>query len=203
MRKLFGIIMFAVAMVMATPANAQFKFGLKAGLNVSKVSFDRDMAKNAIDSRTGFFVGPTAEFTVPIIGLGADVSLLYDNKGIEVEGQSETLQYIDIPINVKYSIGLGSIAGIYVATGPQFSYNIGGKHIFNQSYSLKSSEFSWNVGARVKLLGHLQIGYNYNIAIGKTGEMDSALTESISVAGKIIGGDVKNNTHQISVAYLF
>lgn len=203
MKKLFGIIMVAVAMFMATPANAQFKFGVKAGLNVSKVSFDKDIAKNAIDSRTGFFVGPMAEFTVPIIGLGADVAVLYDNKGVEVDGVSETLQYIDIPINVKYSIGLGSIVGVYVATGPQFSYNIGGKQIFDNSYSLKSSEFSWNVGAGVKLLGHLQVGYNYNIGIGKTGEMDSALGEAVGVAGKFINGDVKNNTHQISVAYLF
>lgn len=203
MKKLFGIIMVAVAMFMATPANAQFKFGVKAGLNVSKVSFDKDVTKNAIESRTGFFVGPMAEFTVPIIGLGADVAVLYDNKGVEVDGVSETLQYIDIPINVKYSIGLGSIAGVYVATGPQFSYNIGGKKIFDNSYSLKSSEFSWNVGAGVKLLGHLQIGYNYNIGIGKTGEMDSALGETVGVVGKFINGDVKNNTHQISVAYLF
>ncbi len=203
MKKLFGIIMFAVAVFTATPANAQLKFGLKAGLNVSKVSFDKDVAKNAIDSRTGFFVGPMAEFTVPVIGLGADIAVLYDNKGVEVEGQSETLQYIDIPINVKYSIGLGSLVGVYVATGPQFSYNIGGKQIFENSYSLKSSEFSWNVGAGVKLLGHLQVGYNYNIGIGKTGEMDGALSEAAGVAGKFIGGDVKNNTHQISVAYLF
>ncbi|MBO5025565.1 MAG: porin family protein [Bacteroidaceae bacterium] len=202
MKKLFGIIMVAVAMFMATPANAQFKFGVKAGLNVSKVSFDKDIAKNAIDSRTGFFVGPMAEFTVPIIGLGADVAVLYDNKGVEVDGVSETLQYIDIPINVKYSIGLGSIVGVYVATGPQFSYNIGGKKIFENlenSYSLKSSEFSWNVGAGVKLLGHLQVGYNYNIGIGKTGEIDNA----VDAAGKILKNDVKNNTHQISVAYLF
>lgn len=202
MKKLFGIIMVAVAMFMATPANAQFKFGVKAGLNVSKVSFDKDIAKNAIDSRTGFFVGPMAEFTVPIIGLGADLAVLYDNKGVEVDGVSETLQYIDIPINVKYSIGLGSIVGVYVATGPQFSYNIGGKKIFENlenSYSLKSSEFSWNVGAGVKLLGHLQVGYNYNIGIGKTGEIDNA----VDAAGKILKNDVKNNTHQISVAYLF
>lgn len=203
MKKLFGIIMVTVAMFMATPANAQFKFGVKAGLNVSKVSFDKDVAKNAIDSRTGFFVGPMAEFTVPIIGLGADVAVLYDNKGAEYEGESETLQYIDIPINVKYSIGLGSIAGVYVATGPQFSYNIGGKKIFDNSYSLKSSEFSWNVGAGVKLLGHLQIGYNYNIGIGKTGEMDSAFGVITDQSEKFIKGDVKNNTHQISVAYLF
>ncbi|MCD8236401.1 MAG: porin family protein [Prevotellaceae bacterium] len=199
MKKLFGIIMVAVAMFVATPANAQFKFGLKAGLNVSKVSFDKDVAKNAIDSRTGFFVGPMAEFTVPIIGLGADVAVLYDNKGVEVDDVSETLQYIDIPINVKYSIGLGSIAGVYVATGPQFSYNIGGKQIFENEYSLKSSEFSWNVGAGVKLLGHLQVGYNYNIAIGKTGEVDNV----VNAANELIKNDVKNNTHQISVAYLF
>ena len=183
----------------AVPAQAQLKFGVKAGLNVSKASLDKGVL--SADNRTGFFVGPMAEFTLPIVGLGVDAALLYDNKSVKVgaegETSSSTLHYIDIPINVKYTIGLGSLASVYGATGPQFSYNIGGRSILDGSYALNDSDFSWNIGAGVKLLGHLQVGYNYNIALGKTAEVKD------DTAIDIIGKSFKNNTHQISVAYMF
>ena len=129
MKKIFGVIALAAAFMFAVPAQAQLKFGVKAGLNVSKASLDKGVL--SADNRTGFFVGPMAEFTLPVIGLGVDAALLYDNKSVKVgaegESASSTLHYIDIPINVKYTIGLGSLASVYGATGPQFSYNIGNK----------------------------------------------------------------------------
>lgn len=199
MKKIFGVIALAAAFMFAVPAQAQLKFGVKAGLNVSKASLDKGVL--SADNRTGFFVGPMAEFTLPIVGLGVDAALLYDNKSVKVgaegETSSSTLHYIDIPINVKYTIGLGSLASVYGATGPQFSYNIGGRSILDGSYALNDSDFSWNIGAGVKLLGHLQVGYNYNIALGKTAEVKD------DTAIDIIGKSFKNNTHQISVAYMF
>lgn len=50
-----------------------------------------------------------------------------------------------------------------------------------------------NVGAGVKLIQHLQIGFNYTIPCG-----DSFTWKN---AGKAIGA--KNKTWQISAAYLF
>ncbi len=208
MKKYFGLVALVAAMFVAMPVQAQFQFGVKAGINVTKASFDKDVA--SADNRAGFFVGPMAEFTLPIIGLGVDAALLYNNKSIkatsvDVAGaeyvKSETLHYIDIPINVKYSIGLGSLASVYAATGPQFSFNIGSGNVFHDNYSLNDSEFSWNIGAGVKLLKHFQVGYNYNIALGHTAEMkDDAVN---TVWGKTMGKDFKTNTHQISVAYMF
>ena len=136
--------------------------------------------------------------------VGVDASLLYNNKGMSFKdatsGQeyNQTLQYFDIPINLKYTLGLGSIAGVFVTTGPQFSFNIGSKKLNNADYDLKSSEFSWNVGLGAKLLGHLQIAYNYNIAIGKTAEVN--VTDAF---GGVTKNKLKNNTHQISLAYMF
>ena len=69
------------------------------------------------------------------------------------ERDKEKMQFIDIPINLKYTLGLGSMAGIYFATGPQFSFNVGDKKLFDsETYKMKSSNFSWNVGAGVKLI---------------------------------------------------
>ncbi len=200
MKKIFAAA--ALMLLIAVPASAQFSYGLKAGLNVSKASLDWSTVSS--DNQTGFFVGPMVEFTVPLVGVGVDASLLYNNKGMKLKDVtsgnsfSQTLQYIDIPINLKYTYGLGSIAGVFVTTGPQFSFNISSKKLKIADYTLKSSEFSWNVGLGAKLLGHLQVAYNYNIAIGKTSEF-----EYYDTAMNLVKGKLKNNTHQISLVYMF
>lgn len=209
MKKLFGLVLGAL-LLLAAPAQAQVKFGLKAGLNVSKVKLDKEVFDSK--NRTGFFVGPMVEFSIPLVGLNLDAALLYDNKVVGVKGEAgddieidkdETLQYLDIPINLKYVIGLGSMASVYVATGPQFSYNIGDKKLFDNSYSLKSSQFSWNFGAGVKLVQHLQVGYNFNLGMGNTADVKSG-TVAGEVGNLFMGKKLKGtNTHQLSVAYLF
>lgn len=67
------------------------------------------------DNSTGFFFGPMAEITIPVIGLGVDGALLYSQKGDKMEGLDMKQSGLDIPVNLKYSIGLGSMLGIYVA----------------------------------------------------------------------------------------
>lgn len=206
MKKIFSIIAVVAAFVLAVPAQAQVQFGIKAGLNVNKVSLS-DVGSNFDgENRTGFFAGVTADITLPIVGLGADISLLYDNKvaGTSVNDKevNKTLQYIDIPINVKYTLGFSSLASVYLATGPQFAFNIGDRSWalsdLNKDWELKKSEFSWNVGAGVTVRSHIRIGYNYNIAIGKTAEF------KVEALGKdLVKGKLKNNTHQISLTYLF
>ena len=216
-KNIFSVMAVAMIFAFATPAHAQFKFGIKAGLNVTNMSFKSDVIKT--DNRAGFFAGATAEFTVPLIGLGFDAAVQYEQRNVTdvdfnesatqeedmVSTSTKHLDYIAIPINVKYNLGLGSVASVYAATGPQFSFNIGGKSLWNNSYELKKSEFSWNVGAGVKLLGHLQVGYNYNIALGNTAEVNTAnIASEVSDAfKKIIGGNGKTNTHQIHLTYWF
>ena len=200
--------MLAGMLISAMPAQAQLKFGIKAGMNANSISLDDVKGNFTKENQNGFFVGPMAEFTVPIVGVGADIALMYDQKHASIDDQSETMHYISIPINIKYTLGLGSLAGIYVATGPQFSFNVGNNSIFDtikdnvtgeaQDFELNKSMMYWNIGAGVKLLSHLQVGYNYSIALGSTGEFSV-----LSTAGKAVTGKLKNNSHQISVAYTF
>jgi len=209
-KNMIAMMAFAIAFIAAVPAQAQFKFGVRAGLNISKMSFKSDVIKT--DNRAGFFAGVAGEFTVPLIGLGVDAAVQYEQRnvtdielnaqGTDYSEKTKALQYIAIPINLKYNIGLGDMVGLYVATGPQFSFNIGGKKLWENSYELKKSEFSWNVGAGIKLINHLQLGYNYNIALGNTAEVN---TQSIAsdVFKKVIGQNGKTNTHQIHLTYWF
>ena len=200
MRKIFTLVVLVAATLVAIPAQAQFKFGLKGGLNITDMSFSSDVLESS--NRAGFFIGPTVKFTLPIVGLGIDASALYDQREAKVKGSDKKLkqQAINIPINLRYDIGLGSLAAIYLAAGPQFGFNIGDKHqtLIEDvaDWKLNTSNFSVNVGAGVMLLSHLQVGANYNIVCGKTGEV--TVFDGVK---EVVRG--RSNTWQISLAYYF
>ena len=69
MKKILSTLMIVACLFLAVPAQAQLQFGLKGGLNISKLTFSKDIVKS--DNRTGFFIGPMAEFTIPVVGLGS------------------------------------------------------------------------------------------------------------------------------------
>ena len=204
MRKFLAVAALVAALFSAVPADAQFKFGLKGGLNITDMSFNSDVFESS--NRTGFFIGPTVKFSLPLVGLGVDASALYDQREAKVKGVGKKIkqQAINIPINLRYDIGLGSLAAVYLAAGPQFGFNVGDKHeaiVDNvSSWKFNSSNFSVNLGAGVMLLSHLQVGFNYNIACGKTGEVSFLQT-----AGDIAEGVYRGraNTWQVSAAYYF
>ena len=205
MKKVFAIVLMAVAFAM--PSNAQIKFGLQAGINLDNVSGTNDL-KGAIKSRTGFFVGPTVKFTLPIVGLGLDAAALYDQREGKGEGENAPTikaQSIQIPINVRYGVGLGSLAEIFAFAGPQFGFNVGSNktltdipNVAKTEWTLKSSNFSANVGIGATVLNHLQAKLNYNFALGKTGEIEA----TYGGVKRVIGG-AKANSWQISLAYFF
>ena len=207
MKKILSLVFIVAAMLYATSANAQVKFGLKGGLNVTSMSFSEDVFDAS--NKTGFFVGPMVKVTVPIVGLSFDAAALYDQKEAKVKangddydltGKNVKQQSINIPVNVRYGFGLSSLANAFVFAGPQWGINVGDKNFKwadKASYSLKKSNFSVNVGAGVTLLSHLQISANYNIACGKTAEVN--LLDGV---GKAIDKS-NNNSWQIALGYWF
>ena len=206
MKKLFAVVLMAVAFAM--PTKAQFSWGIQAGLNMSNVTVKEavDNMSGAVKSRTGFFVGPTVKFTLPIVGLGIDASALYDQR----EGKSgdETIksESLQIPINVRYGFGLGSIAEVFAFAGPQFGFKLGGDTDTSiggtkvSEWTLKSSNLSANIGIGATIMSKLQAKINYNIALGKTGEV-KALDDVTNQLKEV--GSAKFNAWQVSLAYFF
>lgn len=213
MKKIFTTAVLAAAMLFsANSAEAQVKFGIKGGLNVTSMSLDSKVLD--AENRAGFFIGPTLKFTLPVVGLGIDASALYDQReakakaeveGAEVESNFKT-QSVNIPINVRYGFGLGSTASIFLFAGPQFGFNVGDKNqsIFKDmgEWRLKSSTFSVNVGVGAMLLSHLQLSANYNIACGKTGDM--TVSKALGETGQeLFSKNCRTNAWQIGLAYYF
>lgn len=201
--KKFFLAVAALFLLAGVPtASAQLKFGLVAGMNMSKLSFDNGKYFDS-DHRAGWYVGPKVWFNIPIVGLGVNASAQYSQRRMNVKSgdgedavsDSKNLNTIEIPINVRYTLGLGSIASVYAETGPQFGFNVGNKTI-SEVAKFKSSNVTWNVGIGARVLGHLEAGVGYNIALSKFGELvPDALTGTKN--------DFKSNTWQVQVAYLF
>lgn len=193
MKKILSVFVLAVCcLAMAMPAQAQLiKFGVKGGLNMSKIDWDGGYNGNK-DNSTGFFIGPMAEVTIPIIGLGVDGALMYSQRGGDYKQQG-----LEIPVNLKYTIGLGSLLGVYIAAGPDFFFNF--KDIDLAGFKADKSQVGLNLGLGVKLIKHLQIGVNYQIPLGDSFSFENA----VNAVGDEIGGNGKTKTWQISAAYIF
>ncbi len=172
MKKYF-FLFFAAALLLALPAQAGLKWGLKAGVNLSNVNFDIEDLDP--DNYTGFQVGPMVEFTLPIVGIGFDAGLLYSQNGFKIkeEGVSETFKSgsILIPVNLKYKLSLMNLVGAYATAGPYVDFRIHDNFddIFKDAPSdmLKSETFGagLNFGLGVELLGKLQVGANYQLGL--------------------------------------
>jgi hypothetical protein len=204
MKKFFTLVVLLATMTVA--AQAQVKFGVKGGLNLTNMKFDNSIVDKS--NQTGFFIGPTINFTLPVVGLGIDASALYDQRSAKIEGSDDKLkqQSIQIPINLRYGFGLGNTASFYIFAGPQFGFNIGDKttNLLNNAleWRLKDSNLSANLGVGLMLLNHLQVSANYNVALGTTGETN-VVNSTLSTAGNILTGKTKANAWQLSVAYFF
>lgn len=77
----YVFIAIIMAMVCSAGAQAQFRFGLKAGAAINKLSFDKSVL--ASDNCAGFTGGVMVEFTVPVLNLGFDASVLYAQRAVD------------------------------------------------------------------------------------------------------------------------
>ena len=182
-------------------AQAQVSFGIKGGLNETKLSLNQSDLEESISNKSGFFIGPTVRFTLPIVSLSMDAAVLYDQREAEVKDTGEKLQQksVQIPIHARYGFGLGTFASLYLYAGPQFGFNVGGDTEKQKvsDWSLKTANISGNAGLGLMFANHLQVSVNYNFALSKNAEY------KIIKDGVEDNAKVKNNAWQIALAYYF
>ena len=174
-------------------ALAQFKWGIKGGANISSIHFSDLPETFSTDNLTGFHIGPTIELMAPFIGLGFDASILYSQTGMEIGTQKIKSDYLNVPVNLKWKIGIPAVK-VFAAAGPYVGFRLGGGKIWDVlSDQIESKSFSagLNLGAGVELIQHLQISATYQLG----------LTDNYSVKQLKIDG--KNRGWMISAAILF
>jgi hypothetical protein len=162
-----GWIVFAGMICMASAVNAQLRFGVKGGVNIATVRFDRDVIEP--ENITGFLAGPMVEVMIPVLGVGVDAALLYTQKGLGISGRGLKSNYLELPVNLKWKINLPLVKP-FLAAGPYAGFRLaGGKRweidrlyddvkgqIENRSFSA-----GVNFSAGVEVLKIIQVGVNY------------------------------------------
>jgi hypothetical protein len=209
-RFLFSLCLLLVALI----TNAQVLFGVKGGVDLAKLSFKDDVFNST--NRMGWFVGPTMNIPIPLPGMSIDLSALYSQKESKIDvnyspvGTTDTRQMnalktkqIIVPLDLRYTIDLGTDVNVFAFGGPQLGFVIGDKeqNLTDDNdaiWRLKNSAFSVNVGAGLTL-GHLQLSANYNVGVSKTGEV----TWKTATQDVVDGWNGNYNSWQISAAYYF
>ena len=193
------------------PAAAQFRLGPKVGVAINNRSFSKDVISS--DNRCGFTAGLMADFKVPVIGIGADLSVMYVHRTADMLNESTDANvtdpevntvgydYLSIPLHLKYTLSLplaGNVIAPFIYTGPDFAIRCS-KEIVSD-YQSKKFDIGWDLGVGVQLFSHLQIGAGY------TWGMTKALNYVGTAVGvEAQGADIngKTNGWTITAAYLF
>ena len=190
---LIGLLMC----VMATTAGAQVRFGIRGGITVGELRFDRDVINS--DNRVGYTGGLLVDLSIPIVGLGLEASAMYTHRNNRLTDQGRVYKrsYIDIPVYARFRLpitGIERIVAPLVFTGPSFSVLFDDNKI--NDYSNRKTYVSWDVGAGADLFTHLRITATYGIGISKAMHYINSEYNGDKIEGK-------DRYWTLSAAYLF
>lgn len=170
-------------LVMDLPTRAQVKFGVRGGINLVDFSIKNYHTTFDEANRAGYFFGPVMKIAIPACPIGIDLALIYDERTAEVDGISATHKTINIPVNARFSVGMGEAFNVFAFGGPQYTFNRSDDKIYYsesdfqsvvksyKGWSWRSSYLSFNVGIGVTLFKHVELRGNYNIACGRTADV--------------------------------
>lgn len=200
------LLALVITIVGVGAANAQFRFGVKAGLNLNSLSTSNLKSNFNKDNAAGYTAGLMTEFQVPIIGLCFDLSAMYTRMNSEPDyhftttGETDVAynkNFIEIPINIKYKFGLpvvGNILSPYLFTGPAFAFKLDKNTV--KDIQTKTCQVAWNIGVGVELVHHLQISGSYGFGINN-------IVDKLPVGIETDNIKLKNNYWTVTAAYLF
>ena len=126
-----------------------------------------------------FKVGPTLEFMLPVVDFGIEGSVLYSNEKMNVKTVTEqeiktivediSSHSIDVPVNLKYKIGLISPVKVFLAAGPYANFRLAGDDFeyeaFMDKVEAKKFQAGINLGAGLELINRVAVGFNYRMKL--------------------------------------
>jgi len=187
-----------VALFAVTTAEAQFRFGIKGGVNIANAAFNREVYK--LDNVTGFQLGPVIEGMFGQGGVGFDAGVLFSRKG-SFKSEPETIKndFIDVPVNLKFKFGM-PLVNPYLAFGPYMSFRVGGEEkwlITGVVDQVKTQSFGagLNFTAGAEIFERLQVGLTYGWGLTDNYKAFDA-NDLDSYKGKL-------HTWQVSAAFFF
>ncbi len=218
MKHLGKLILIIILISFASESYAQFLVGARVGVNMSNMLWkdDDDTYSEDYKMKMGFHAGPAVQIGIaPFLSL--ETGLILSTRGYkwsEESGGEEystkvNLLYLDIPINGKFTFGVGATK-IFVIAGPYIGIGLSGKakqeykygdykesdtHTVEwgsdeEKHDLKRLDFGLTAGAGVQIK-IIQVSVYYNLGLANI----SPYTEN--------GAKIANRNIGVSVAVFF
>jgi len=192
------------------------QLGIKAGVNIANEmnSYSTPDIKAGFNSTnlTGYQIGLVYQFQFKKTGLGIETGALLSQKGstfsdslnltkVIKQGYRE-LNYLEIPLNLRYRYNLGLIA-VYGFGGIYAGYELSGKTVDETTNSIQNETFSsfkehvdygYNLGAGIELFKKIQFGLTLSQGLNNT---------STTVVGLPTPSKTTNRAYSVNLVYLF
>lgn len=206
MRKKCFYMIFVFLTFISAGVQAQVNWGVKGGYNVTDMSLDKSVLNS--ENRNGFFIGPTLKIETPLLGLGFDLSALYDQRKSlvgTIDPVEMTTKMVMVPLNLRLSFGSRSTFALFVYAGPQISFNLNDDDkVIDQvkTWRYRESNYSVNLGGGLLLGNCFQLSANYNVVCGRTADVTTQSAIDM-VRDDIKKHVAKENAWQIGAAIYF
>ncbi|MFN7704345.1 MAG: porin family protein [Chryseotalea sp.] len=173
---LLSVLMLALCLQL----NAQAKFGLKGGLNLSKEKFEDSGVSVESENRTGFHVGFFIQ--APITEkLFFQPEVFYSQEGGELNVSGFTvkdeLDFVNVPLLLK----IAPAKSFNLVVGPQIGFLVSAKQDVNGTKrdieGVKSVNTSFSFGAGFNITDEIEIYGRYNIGLVNLNESNSGSSE--------------------------
>lgn len=190
MKKLLFVF---VAVVSLTVAQAQSKFGVKAGANFANLSGDIEDVKMKI----GFNIGVTGDIAFSDM-FSFHPELVFSAQGAKYDvsdiDASLNFNYLNLPLLVRYN----NPSGFYAELGPQVGFLMSAKEkVEDEDEDIKDSFKGIDFGAALGIGYQMKNGFGFGAryALGLSNILDTEDEES--------DVSVKNNVISVGIFYNF
>lgn len=199
MKKTIRLALAAIIALAATaPAAAKpFQIGPVVGMNVNSIDLNSVANNFKADNRCGFGGGVMAKFTLPIINLGVDASLMYERRSSQIEKSDNNLDnlnydYFAVPIHARWDIPMPMVSQVIyptIFTGPNLAFRMGKSTI--NDFKANKYNIGWDFGVGLTFVQHLQISAAYTLGISNKALSYVGLdTQAADIKGKTNGWTV-------------
>lgn len=197
------LLTVAAAILVSASVNAQTSYGIKAGLNFSKLQASAGDLSVSSDASTNFYISAYADAPLSKeISFQPGVSLqAKGGKGALIDGGTETgtvnLMYIEVPLNFVYYIPAGP-GKVFLGAGPYAAIGISSK--------VKVDKVSVNIGfgdeglKRFDAGANFLAGYKFENGFLFNGGYSLGLTNMANESGE---ASLKNRMFSFGIGYQF
>ena len=186
-------------------AEAQSKFGFRAGVLISNQEFKHSSLTADPKSKLGLDLALVSDFPLgEVVSFSPELHWLqkgYKIEDLDVNGQifdfTSTLNYIELPLLVKFNFG--ETAKFFVMGGPSFGYLIGDKTEDSDGNEVAFIDQIIDEFSKIELGAHLGAG----IGVGPVVIDVRYLLGITNIASDIQGAEFHNTGFGAGVAVMF